>query len=371
MARQHPKKRYLFESRKSRPASNLPLEPLQEPVADTTSNAEMSGCASWWTLSRMKRFVHQFNHSQPRSVTPQVVGTSAVGGPREQQGQPQAAPCNDNQMASDRAEPGLHPGIDDAARAFDTINPMSHLGGCALNIVTDADTAFTDIQYSTDVYLKPFQVFNEVVTTLSRVHPYAQLALGILTAASQLLMKQANLDKAVFSLLKMIRGVYEFLAEEDTINTMNDMKGTLVKIARVISNSALFIKDYSKTKSFWKRTQKNIRSNTLAIVDDYITTLNDLMQQYRDHAARDIQINVHHVLEDLNLEGMAYAGGAGLDTTRMCLEGTRTEILRGRLEEESQPLRIQSLPGSRTQADLDPAFALRATGWPNVVKRSF
>ncbi|KIK23227.1 hypothetical protein PISMIDRAFT_63421, partial [Pisolithus microcarpus 441] len=156
-------------------------------------------------------------------------------------------------------------------------------------------------------------------------------------------------DKAVFSLLKMIRGVYEFLAEEDTINNINDMKGTLVKIARVISNSALFIKDYSKTKSFWKRTKKNIRSNTLAIVDDYITTLNDLMQQYRDHAARDIQINMHHVLEDLNLEGMAYAGGAGLDTTRMCLEGTRTEILQYIIdwitEPQAEPRRIMWLQG--------------------------
>ncbi|KIK23000.1 hypothetical protein PISMIDRAFT_101278, partial [Pisolithus microcarpus 441] len=31
---------------------------------------------------------------------------------------------------------------------------------------------------------------------------------------------------------------------------------------------------------------------------------------------------------DLNLDGMAYAGGAGLNTTKKCLDGTRTEILR-------------------------------------------
>ncbi|KIN93162.1 hypothetical protein M404DRAFT_542884, partial [Pisolithus tinctorius Marx 270] len=35
-----------------------------------------------------------------------------------------------------------------------------------------------------------------------------------------------------------------------------------------------------------------------------------------------------HVLEDLNLEGMAYAAGAGLNTTKKCLDGTRTEILK-------------------------------------------
>ncbi|KIO13849.1 hypothetical protein M404DRAFT_120746 [Pisolithus tinctorius Marx 270] len=37
---------------------------------------------------------------------------------------------------------------------------------------------------------------------------------------------------------------------------------------------------------------------------------------------------MYHVLEDLNLEGMAYAAGAGLNTTKKCLEGTRTEILK-------------------------------------------
>ncbi|KAI6139910.1 hypothetical protein EDD17DRAFT_332809 [Pisolithus thermaeus] len=185
MARQHPKKRHLFKFGKPRSTSHLPLAALQEPAADAASTAEMSGCASWWTLSRTKRFLHQLSHSQPNSVTPRVVSTSAGEGPQEQQGQPQAVPAEDNRMASDRAELGLHSGVDDAAQAFSNIDPLSHLGGRAVNIVTNANTAFTDIQNTTDVYLKPFRVFNEVVTTLSKVHPYAQVALGILTAVSQ------------------------------------------------------------------------------------------------------------------------------------------------------------------------------------------
>jgi len=51
------------------------------------------------------------------------------------------------------------------------------------------------------------------------------------------------------------------------------------------------------------------------------------MQQYRDRAVRDTHINVYRVLEDLNLDGMAYASGAGLNTTKKCLDGTRGEIL--------------------------------------------
>ena len=54
------------------------------------------------------------------------------------------------------------------------------------------------------------------------------------------------------------------------------------------------------------------------------------MQQYRDRAVRDTHINVintYRILKDLNLDGIAYASGAGLNTTKKCLDGTRREIL--------------------------------------------
>ena len=72
---------------------------------------------------------------------------------------------------------------------------------------------------------------------------------------------------------------------------------------------------------------KNIASETQAAVDDYNKALDALMQQYRDRAVRDTHINVYRVLEDLNLDGMVYASGAGLNTTKKCLDGTRGEIL--------------------------------------------
>jgi len=55
------------------------------------------------------------------------------------------------------------------------------------------------------------------------------------------------------------------------------------------------------------------------------------MQEFRDRAVRETHTNVHRVLdimEDLSLDSMAYAGGAGLNTTKKCLDGTRVEILK-------------------------------------------
>ena len=51
------------------------------------------------------------------------------------------------------------------------------------------------------------------------------------------------------------------------------------------------------------------------------------MQQHHNHAVCDMHINIYRDLEDLNLDGMAYASGAGLNTTKKCLDGTRGEIL--------------------------------------------
>jgi len=51
------------------------------------------------------------------------------------------------------------------------------------------------------------------------------------------------------------------------------------------------------------------------------------MQQYRDHAIRDTHVNVHHGLDDLNLDDVLYAADVGLKPTKKCLDGTRMEIL--------------------------------------------
>ncbi|KIN93504.1 hypothetical protein M404DRAFT_1008886, partial [Pisolithus tinctorius Marx 270] len=160
------------------------------------------------------------------------------------------------------------------------------------------------------------------------VHPYVQFALGILTAASQLLINQANLDNEVFGLLNTVKDLYEFLMEKDTIENMDSMKETFGRISQEMSAAALFVIKYCKKKNILIRIGDSLVSDPQTVARSHVKNLGDLMQQYRDRAMRDIQINMSHVLEDLNLEGMAYAAGAGLNTTKKCLDGTRTEILK-------------------------------------------
>ena len=92
-------------------------------------------------------------------------------------------------------------------------------------------------------------------------------------------------------------------------------------------------------------------SETDARVQTYNSVFDELLQKFRDRAAGDTLIVVHRIWEDMNalgmiyrtllitpiliynaaqdsdLNSMPYVGGAGLDTQKLCLEGTRKEIL--------------------------------------------
>jgi len=90
------------------------------------------------------------------------------------------------------------------------------------------------------------------------------MALGLLTGAAQVrllvgscishhcqvIIRQANLDNSVSSLLSKIQSVYEFLLEEDTKANLDTMKDTLARIAQVVSSYVQFIENYAETKNF-------------------------------------------------------------------------------------------------------------------------
>ena len=153
-----------------------------------------------------------------------------------------------------------------------------------------------------------------------------------------------NSTSPVPTLLSKVQSVYRFLLEEDILAIHDKMRDTLARIAYVVRDCACFIRDYLEMKdlcmsfqllhlrcsdcNLGKRFGKNITSETQNIVNDYCRMLDELVQQYCDCTVRDMHINVYHALENVDLDGMAYAGGTGHDMTKKCLDGTRTEVLR-------------------------------------------
>ncbi|KAG2066758.1 hypothetical protein BDR04DRAFT_1029204, partial [Suillus decipiens] len=163
------------------------------------------------------------------------------------------------------------------------------------------------------------------------VHPYAKMALGVLSCAAKIILAQAGRDEAVLELFKKICEVYNFISQDDTLRQISSMRIILGKISRQTHECANFIKNYSKTKNFWKRLEKNVVSETQDTIKKYKGVFDRLLQNFRDKVARHVTIHVHEAIHvdriEVALSGMTYAEGAGLDTKRECLQGTRTEIL--------------------------------------------
>ncbi|KAG6326497.1 hypothetical protein ID866_12592, partial [Astraeus odoratus] len=185
------------------------------------------------------------------------------------------------------------------------------------NVVGVANNALQQTDIFDATYLQPLQTFNAVVK-----------------AIADTIIAQVNRDASVNALLLKICEFYSFITEDGRIVKLTSMQVALKNMAEQILDCARFIKDYSETKSFWIRLGKNVLSETDAIVTKYNLALDGLMQGFRDQAIRDTHITIHQVLADLErlgetveLNSIAYATGAGLNTSKKCLEDTRIEIL--------------------------------------------
>lgn len=81
-------------------------------------------------------------------------------------------------------------------------------------------------------YLHPLRLFNTVVKTIADVHPYAKMALGVLSWASQLLLTQADRDASISNLLIKILQLYQFITEDDRLSRLAPMTARLTEPLR-------------------------------------------------------------------------------------------------------------------------------------------
>jgi WD40 repeat protein len=153
------------------------------------------------------------------------------------------------------------------------------------------------------------------------------MALGIFTCASKMILDHADSDDAVSSLLSKISEVYTFITEEEELSKVQSMLATYGKIAQQTLECADFITHYSETKSAWIKLGKHVLNETEAAIQSYCDVLDSLMQQFRDQAPRGTDVIAHHMAGSLDLVGMEYASGAGLNTSKCCLPNTRQDLL--------------------------------------------
>ncbi|KAH7907518.1 hypothetical protein BJ138DRAFT_1014364, partial [Hygrophoropsis aurantiaca] len=207
---------------------------------------------------------------------------------------------------------------------------MNRLGGptkSGAQAAQNAPTALDSADSFQSTYLQPLKIFDSVISKIGDVHPYAKMALGVLTTASKIILAQDSRDQAVLDLLSKLNQVYAFLTQGDTLAKISSMRTIVARIAQLTLECAEFIRDYADIKNVWVRLGKNILSETNDKTQGYSDTLDGLMQQFRDQVAWDVAGFIHRADEFMDLNGIVCASGAGLITGKQCLPGTRAEIL--------------------------------------------
>ncbi|KAG2112303.1 uncharacterized protein F5147DRAFT_792167 [Suillus discolor] len=147
--------------------------------------------------------------------------------------------------------------------AHEASEHMKTLRGPAQSVTSAANNAPAGLTAADDFqtnYLQPLKIFDTVIEKIANVHPYAKMALGILSAAAKIVLAQAERDESVHRLLQKLDEVYGFITQDDNLSKVESMHDVIGKIAQQTLECARFIRDYLETKSFCESSDYCIRT---------------------------------------------------------------------------------------------------------------
>ncbi|KAG2747110.1 WD40 repeat-like protein [Suillus brevipes Sb2] len=299
-------RRGLLRSLRKRIAQSTGQSPNAEPIAASSSRQGLLHSQTSQDLSLLTTITLEPNPDQ--SSDSGIANTSSA-------------------ITSEKSDPKLVQAT--LAKAKAGVDGIGIVSGKVENVASASDhlQSVPDTIDSFSKILKTFEKFHSVATMLTNVHPYAKVALGIFTCASKMILDQANRDDQVSRLLSKISEVYALLMEGEGLVRIASMPEICEKIARQTLECADFVVHYSDMKSFWRRLRKHVFNETEATIQRHNEVLDNLMQQFRDKLVLTNTETVHRIAEDQDINGMEYVHGAGRNTAKNCLPGTREDIL--------------------------------------------
>ncbi|KAG2096495.1 uncharacterized protein F5147DRAFT_656572 [Suillus discolor] len=110
----------------------------------------------------------------------------------------------------------------DAKKAVKGMNLLSGPVESGASTAQNAPGDLEDAYSFQDTYLQPLRTFDNIIGKLADVHPYAKIALGVLSCASK----------------------------DETLGQISSMRDILGQISQQTLECARFIRDYAETKSF-------------------------------------------------------------------------------------------------------------------------
>ncbi|TBU21481.1 hypothetical protein BD311DRAFT_800921 [Dichomitus squalens] len=178
--------------------------------------------------------------------------------------------------------------------------------------------------------LENVESFASLIEAIGDLHPYAKIASRVLLSVVKPVIDQDNRDNAMADLLEAMNELYGLVNKTGRLSDLDEYRKKLLKdMSSKTEECAKFIQDEARFTNFWIRTGSNVITGSRVDekVREFTEAFVDLRRSFTEVGVLETEIRVANLADSSKIDNLTHVRGAGLDSGRACLEGTRVKTL--------------------------------------------
>ncbi|EJF58666.1 WD40 repeat-like protein, partial [Dichomitus squalens LYAD-421 SS1] len=175
--------------------------------------------------------------------------------------------------------------------------------------------------------LENVESFASLIEAIGDLHPYAKIASRVLLSVVKVRYKR---DNAMADLLEAMYELYGLVNKTGRLSDLDEYRKKLLKdMSSKTEECAKFIQDEARFTNFWIRTGSNVITGSRVDekVREFTEAFVDLRRSFTEVGVLETEIRVANLADSSKIDNLTHVRGAGLDSGRACLEGTRVKTL--------------------------------------------
>ncbi|GJJ10706.1 hypothetical protein Clacol_004933 [Clathrus columnatus] len=203
-------------------------------------------------------------------------------------------------------------------------------------------------------------VFTNSVKMFANAHPYSQMAFTIISSVLTVTLlilvitDTQEIDQSILDLFETLDSVYKFIEDATEIKKHPSYERIITSLAQQTVECAYFIRGIrvgrnaigepikSRVQSYqgaFRNLLGEFQTRSSLHTEIIVSRLLELNQSASENSGSipSIKLTRFSLGENLDLDNLPYASGAGLSTRKQCLPGTRVEVLNEIIEWINDP----------------------------------
>ncbi|TBU37747.1 hypothetical protein BD309DRAFT_591988 [Dichomitus squalens] len=220
--------------------------------------------------------------------------------------------------------------VDDGRTALASLSSPNTIVAKAATAVEAAPEAVESAYELWKPVLEKVEVFASLVESIGDLHPYAQIASTVLLSVVKPVIDQDKRDNAIANLLEAMDDLYGLVNKSDLLGGLDEYRKMLLKnMSKKTKECAEFIQKEAQYTNFWIRAGTNVISGSHVDkqVHDFTEAFVDLRRSFTEAGVLEAEIRVADLANRSITNGLPHVPGAGLNSAKTCLAGTRVKTL--------------------------------------------